>query len=149
MHVHRFALPHKLQLLGVPAGQHIKVRVAGASGSALEQAFTPISTDDNPGEVMLLVKVTPLFCLPAPHAIIPICCWLASRAWASQASLGRAGTAWNIAAGVNSKLLCMGTASCECCCAWRQLRGAVLRRVASGVVHGVSCMRVVLRRVAT
>ena len=57
VHACRFALPHKQQLLGVPAGQHIKVRVTGHSGQALEQAFNPISTDDTPGEVTLLVKV--------------------------------------------------------------------------------------------
>ena len=63
----RFALPHKQQLLGVPAGQHVKVRVTSRSGEALEQAFNPISTDDTPGEVTLLVKVPanlPLRCVP-------------------------------------------------------------------------------------
>lgn len=54
----RFALSHKQQLLGLPAGQCIKVKVANAKGIEMEQAFNPISTDDTPGEVVLLVKVT-------------------------------------------------------------------------------------------
>lgn len=52
-----FALPHKLQLLGLPAGQCIKVKVANTKGIELEQAFNPVSTDETPGEVVLLVKV--------------------------------------------------------------------------------------------
>lgn len=54
----RFALPHKQQLLGLPAGQCIRVKATTTKGVELEQAFNPISTDDTPGEVVLLVKVT-------------------------------------------------------------------------------------------
>lgn len=55
--VDSFALPHKQQLLGLPAGQCIRVKAVNAKGAVLEQAFNPISTDDTPGEVVLLVKV--------------------------------------------------------------------------------------------
>ena len=48
----RFSLQHKLQLLGLPAGMCVKVKVG-----ELEQAFNPVSTDETPGEVVLLVKV--------------------------------------------------------------------------------------------
>ena len=48
----RFSLPHKQQLLGLPAGMCIKVKAG-----QLEQAFNPISTDETPGEVVILVKV--------------------------------------------------------------------------------------------
>ena len=69
---HRFALPHKQQLLGLPAGQCIKVKATTAKGAELVQAFNPISTDDTPGEVVLLVKVsacTPqTLHLPTPSA---------------------------------------------------------------------------------
>ena len=48
-----FSLPHNKQLLGLPAGMCIKVKVG-----ELEQAYNPISTDETPGEVILLVKVS-------------------------------------------------------------------------------------------
>ena len=48
----RFSLQHKQQLLGLPAGMCIKVKTG-----QLEQAFNPISTDETPGEVVILVKV--------------------------------------------------------------------------------------------
>ena len=48
----RFSLQHKQQLLGLPAGMCIKVKVGQQ-----EQAYNPISTDETPGEVVLLVKV--------------------------------------------------------------------------------------------
>ncbi|KAK9905928.1 hypothetical protein WJX75_009119 [Coccomyxa subellipsoidea] len=54
-----FALLHKQQLLGLPAGQCIKVKATTAKGAELVQAFNPISTDDTPGEVVLLVKAYP------------------------------------------------------------------------------------------
>jgi hypothetical protein len=82
MHARRFALPHKQQLLGVPAGQHIKVRVASkgcdiqqafcTKANTLEQAFSPISTDDTPGEVALLVKVSYLTIPGQPHRPVPV-----------------------------------------------------------------------------
>ena len=50
--LYRFTLQHKQQLLGLPAGMCIKVKVGQQ-----EQAFNPISTDETPGEVVLLVKV--------------------------------------------------------------------------------------------
>ncbi len=48
----RFSLQHKQQLLGLPAGMCIKVKVGQQ-----EQAYNPISTDETPGEVVILVKV--------------------------------------------------------------------------------------------
>ena len=55
----RFKLPHKKQLLGLPAGQCLKVKAATFGKAGIEQAFNPVSTE-TPGEVVLLVKVRPL-----------------------------------------------------------------------------------------
>ena len=66
----RFSLQHKQQLLGLPAGMCIKVKVGQQ-----EQAFNPISTDETPGEVVILVKVR------ARHYLCPLQCvmyWLPS-----------------------------------------------------------------------
>ena len=53
----RFALPHKQQLLGLPAGQHVMVRVPKRGGGFLERPYNPTSTDAQPGIVEFLVKV--------------------------------------------------------------------------------------------
>ena len=53
----RFALPHKQQLLGLPAGQHVMVRVPKRGGGFLERLYNPTSTDAQPGIVEFLVKV--------------------------------------------------------------------------------------------
>ena len=55
----RFKLPHKKQLLGLPAGQCLKVKAATFGKAGIEQAFNPVSIE-TPGEVVLLVKVRPL-----------------------------------------------------------------------------------------
>ncbi|CAK0787811.1 hypothetical protein CVIRNUC_011033 [Coccomyxa viridis] len=54
-----FALPHKLQLLGLPAGMCVKLKVSLNGKKDIEQAFNPISTDDTPGEMTILVKSYP------------------------------------------------------------------------------------------
>ena len=56
----RFALPHKQQLLGLPAGQHVMVRVPKRGGGFLERPYNPTSTDAQPGIVEFLVKVRSL-----------------------------------------------------------------------------------------
>ena len=61
----RFKLPHKKQLLGLPAGQCLKVKAATFGKAGIEQAFNPVSTE-TPGEVVLLVKVRPLSRALAP-----------------------------------------------------------------------------------
>ena len=60
----RFALPHKLQLLGLPAGMCVKLKVSLSGKKDIEQAFNPISTDDTPGEMTILVKVRAVTLLP-------------------------------------------------------------------------------------
>ena len=62
--VRRFALPHKLQLLGLPAGMCVKLKVSLNGKKDIEQAFNPISTDDTPGEMTVLVKVRAAACIP-------------------------------------------------------------------------------------
>ncbi len=54
-----FRLPHKQQLLGLPAGQHVMVRVPKRGGGAWERPYNPTSTDAQPGVVEFLVKVRP------------------------------------------------------------------------------------------
>ena len=54
--LHRFKLPHKKQLLGLPAGQCLKVKATNWGKAGIEQAFNPVSVE-TPGEVVLLVKV--------------------------------------------------------------------------------------------
>ncbi|KAK9836974.1 hypothetical protein WJX81_003867 [Elliptochloris bilobata] len=54
-----FALPHKQQLLGLPAGQHVVARVPKRGGGFWERPYNPTSTDAQPGIVEFLVKVTP------------------------------------------------------------------------------------------
>ena len=66
----RFKLPHKKQLLGLPAGQCLKVKAATFGKAGIEQAFNPVSTDETPGEVVLLVKVGNS-ALPAPKPPSP------------------------------------------------------------------------------
>ncbi len=63
----RFSLQHKQQLLGLPAGMCIKVKVGQQ-----EQAYNPISTDETPGEVVILVKVRACstVCIPL-YGIMP------------------------------------------------------------------------------
>lgn len=63
----RFALPHKLQLLGLPAGMCVKLKVSLNGKKDIEQAFNPISTDDTPGEMTILVKVRAVACIPSHH----------------------------------------------------------------------------------
>lgn len=54
-----FQLPQKQQLLGLPAGQHVMVRVPKRGGGFWERPFNPTSTDAQPGVVEFLVKVRP------------------------------------------------------------------------------------------
>ncbi len=54
-----FRLPHKQQLLGLPAGQYVMVRVPKRGGGAWERPYNPTSTDAQPGVVEFLVKVRP------------------------------------------------------------------------------------------
>ena len=69
--VRRFALPHKLQLLGLPAGMCVKLKVSLNGKTDIEQAFNPISTDDTPGEMTILVKVRAVPCIMSSSHIIP------------------------------------------------------------------------------
>ena len=64
----RFALPHKQQLLGLPAGQHVMVRVPKRGGGFWERPYNPINTDAQPGTVEFLVKVRLEGMLPAASA---------------------------------------------------------------------------------
>ena len=63
----RFKLPHKKQLLGLPAGQCLKVKAATFGKAGIEQAFNPVSIE-TPGEVVFLVKVRHS---ALPHPLLP------------------------------------------------------------------------------
>lgn len=58
----RFALPHKDQLLGLPVGQHVYVRVkrtnqASGEVEVVQRAYTPYSGDSQRGYLDILIKV--------------------------------------------------------------------------------------------
>lgn len=60
--IFRFALPHEDQLLGLPAGQHIYLRVKKvdkASGKVeiVQRAYTPYSSRTQRGYIELLIKI--------------------------------------------------------------------------------------------
>ncbi|KAF9171251.1 hypothetical protein BGX20_007907 [Mortierella sp. AD010] len=54
--IFRFGLGHPLQLLGLPLGRHILLKIK-SGGSAYVRAYTPTSLPHQPGYIDLLVKV--------------------------------------------------------------------------------------------
>lgn len=57
----RFALPHRLQSLGLPVGQHITLRAEDedSGGPMLLRPYTPVSVVEQTGQVDFVVKVYP------------------------------------------------------------------------------------------
>ncbi|KAK9805636.1 hypothetical protein WJX72_009442 [[Myrmecia] bisecta] len=55
----RFALPHKLQIMGLPTGQHITLKAVKADGTQIFKPYTPISDDDQPGFIDFVIKIYP------------------------------------------------------------------------------------------
>ncbi|KAL9019099.1 MAG: hypothetical protein Q9185_003641 [Variospora sp. 1 TL-2023] len=58
--IYRFSLPRPNDILGLPIGQHMSV-AAAIEGQPTEvvRSYTPISSDENPGYVDLLIKSYP------------------------------------------------------------------------------------------
>lgn len=59
--IFRFALPHEEQLLGLPVGQHVYLRVKSVNASGkveiVQRAYTPYSCSTQRGFIDLLIKV--------------------------------------------------------------------------------------------
>ncbi|KAF3107537.1 hypothetical protein TWF102_006922 [Orbilia oligospora] len=56
--IYTFALQHEEQVLGLPVGQHLMIRLKDQkTGDAIIRSYTPISEGDTKGKLELLVKV--------------------------------------------------------------------------------------------
>ncbi|KAF2398057.1 NADH-cytochrome b5 reductase 1 [Trichodelitschia bisporula] len=56
--IYRFSLPNPTDILGLPIGQHISLN-ATINGKEVTRSYTPISSDETPGYIDLLIKSYP------------------------------------------------------------------------------------------
>lgn len=59
MYPHRFGLPTKNTVLGLPIGQHITFKAKDSEGKDFFRPYTPTTDDDTPGHVDFVIKVYP------------------------------------------------------------------------------------------
>lgn len=57
--LHRFGLPTKKSVLGLPIGQHITFKARDSDGKDFFRPYTPTTDDDTPGHVDFVIKVYP------------------------------------------------------------------------------------------
>ncbi len=55
----RFKLPYPDQVLGLPTGQHITLKFVTPEGEEVLRPYTPVTDDDTPGYVDVVIKVQP------------------------------------------------------------------------------------------